>query len=67
MLDEPFFTALAVGSVGTLEEILGRYDAALGHLRKADDLGDRFGSTWFTAWSRDQLGTLSMLAATPGP
>jgi hypothetical protein len=40
-LDEPFFTALAAGSVGTLERILGRYDDALGHLREADNLGDR--------------------------
>jgi len=57
-LDEPFFTALAVGSVGTLERILGRYDDALGHLREADDLGGRFGITWLTAWSRERLGTL---------
>jgi tetratricopeptide (TPR) repeat protein len=60
-LDEPFFTALAAGSVGTLERILGRYDDALGHLREADDLGDRFGSTWLTAWSRERLGTLFIL------
>ena len=60
-LDEPFFTALAVGSVGTLEQILGRYDDALGHLREADDLGDQFGITWLTAWSRERLGTLFIL------
>ena len=60
-LDEPFFTALAVGSVGTLERILGRYDDALGHLREADDLGGRFGITWLTAWSRERLGTLFIL------
>jgi len=60
-LDEPFWTALAVGSVGTLEKILGRYDDALAHLYEARDLGDRFGSTWLAAWSRVQLGTLSVL------
>jgi tetratricopeptide (TPR) repeat protein len=60
-LDEPFFTALAVGSVGTLEEIFARYDDALGHLREAHDLGDRFGSTWLAAWSQVQLGRLSVL------
>ena len=51
----------AVGSVGTLEQILGRYDDALGHLREADDLGGRFGITWLTAWSRERLGTLFIL------
>jgi predicted ATPase len=60
-LDEPFFTALAAGSVGTLERILGRYDDALGHLREADALGDRFDITWLTAWSRERLGTLFIL------
>jgi tetratricopeptide (TPR) repeat protein len=57
-LDEPFWTALAVGSVGTLEKILGRYDDALAHLYEARDLGDRFGSTWLAAWSRVQLGSV---------
>ena len=42
-------------------KVLDRYDDALGHLREADDLGDRFGSTWLTAWLREQLGTLSIL------
>jgi predicted ATPase len=60
-LDEPFWTALALGSVGAVEKILARYDDALGHLREARDLGDRFGSTWLAAWSRVQLGTLSIL------
>jgi predicted ATPase len=60
-LDEPFWTALAVGSVGALEKILGRYDDALNHMHEARDLGDRFGSTWLAAWSRVQLGTLSIL------
>jgi len=60
-LDEPFWTALAVGSVGTVEKILGRYDDAMRHMREARDLGDRFGSTWLAAWSRVQLGALSIL------
>jgi predicted ATPase len=60
-LDEPFWTALAVGSLGTVEKILARHDDALRHLREARDLGDRFGSsTWLAAWSRVQLGTLSI-------
>ena len=61
-LDEPFWTAMAAGSLGTVERILGRYDDdALGHLREAHDLGDRLGSTWLSAWSRVQLGTMSIL------
>ena len=60
-LDEPFWTTLAVGSVGTVEKILGRNEDALRHMREARDLGDRFGSsTWLAAWSRVQLGTLSI-------
>ena len=61
-LDEPFWTALAVGSLGTVEKILDRRDDALRHMREACDLGDRFGSsTWLAAWSRVQLGTLSIM------
>jgi hypothetical protein len=60
-MDEPFWTALAVGSLGTVEKILARTDDALRHMREARDLGDRFGSsTWLAAWSRVQLGTLSI-------
>ena len=60
-MDEPFWTALAVGSLGTVEKILARHDDALRHMREARDLGDRFGSsTWLAAWSRVQLGTLSI-------
>jgi tetratricopeptide (TPR) repeat protein len=65
-LDEPFWTALAVGSVGTVEKILGRYDDALPHLREARDLGDRFGSTWLAAWSRVQLGSVSVVGGDLG-
>ena len=61
-LDEPFWTALAVGSLGTVEKILDREEDALRHMREARDLGDRFGSsTWLAAWSRVQLGTLSIM------
>jgi predicted ATPase len=61
-LDEPFWTTLAVGSLGTVEKILDRDEDALRHMREARDLGDRFGSsTWLAAWSRVQLGTLSII------
>ena len=60
-LDEPFWTALAVGSVATVEKVLGRYDDALGHMREARNRADRLGSAWLAAWSQVQLGTLSIL------
>jgi len=60
-LDEPFWTTLAVGSVGTVEKILDRNEDALRHMREARDLGNRFGSsTWLAAWSQVQLGTPSI-------
>jgi hypothetical protein len=55
--DEPFWTALAVRSLGAVEMAVGRYDDAMRHLREVRDLGDRFGSAWLAAWSRVQLGT----------
>jgi tetratricopeptide (TPR) repeat protein len=60
-LDEPFWTALAVGSLGWVEVGMGRYDDALRHLRDAYDLGDGFDSAWLAAWSRVQLGTLDFV------
>jgi hypothetical protein len=37
--DEPFWTALAVVTLGSVETAMGRYDDALYHLREARDLG----------------------------
>ena len=59
--DEPVFTAMAVGSLGTLEKVLARYDDALPHLREARDMAERSGWDWLSAWSRVQLGTVSIL------
>jgi hypothetical protein len=49
---------MAVGSLGTVEKLLTRYGDAIGHLREALELGDRFRSSWLSAWSRTQLGTV---------
>jgi hypothetical protein len=35
--DEPFWMALALGTAGALETVVGRYDDALGHLRMGRD------------------------------
>jgi predicted ATPase len=59
--DEPFWTALAVFSAGSVETAVGRYDDALGHLREARDLAGRFGIAWLAASSRVQLGTLAVV------
>ncbi len=59
-LDEPFWTALAIGSVGSVETAVGCYGGALRHLHEMRNLTDRFGSAWLSAWSRVQLGTLSI-------
>jgi predicted ATPase len=39
--DEPFFTAIAAFTAGSLEIASGRYDDALQHLREARDLAER--------------------------
>jgi hypothetical protein len=59
--DEPFWTALAAFTVGSVETALGRYDDALGHLREVRDLAERLDNAWLAAWSRMQLGTLAVM------
>jgi tetratricopeptide (TPR) repeat protein len=59
--DEPLWTALAAGSLGSMEISAGRFDDALGHLEEARELGKRFESAWLTAWSLVQMGTTAIL------
>lgn len=61
-LDEPFWTATAAGSLGTLELGMGRYDDALIHFGELRDLADRFDNAWLAAWSRALLGNLAVMA-----
>ena len=63
--DEPFWTAVAVATVGSVEVIVGRYDDARRHLSEARDLGDRFDNAWLTAGSRAQLGALAVARGRP--
>jgi ATP/maltotriose-dependent transcriptional regulator MalT len=58
---EPFWTAAAVATAGSLETAVGRYDDALRHVREARDLAERFDSAWLTGWSQVQLGTLAVM------
>src|SRR5215470_2276134 len=59
--DEPLWTALAAGTLGSMETSAGCYDDALRHLQAIRDLADRFDSAWLVAWSRTQLGTVAVL------
>ena len=59
--DEPLWTALAAGTLGSMQTTAGQYDDAVGNLREVRDLGDRLDSAWLAAWSRAQLGTVAIL------
>jgi predicted ATPase len=59
--DEPFWTAMALISLGTLEIALGRYDEALSHLREMSDLAERFSATRLAAAAQLQLGSLALV------
>ncbi|HXZ77654.1 MAG TPA: hypothetical protein VEH31_43220, partial [Streptosporangiaceae bacterium] len=63
--DEPFTTALATFTAGSLETAVDRYDDALRHLREARDQAERFDSTWLAAGSRVQLGILDITQRRP--
>ena len=58
--DEPFWTALAVFTLGFLETAVGRYDDAIGHLTVGRDLGERLDNDWLAAGARVQLGTVAV-------
>jgi predicted ATPase len=59
--DEPYWTTVATLTVGLWEAALGRYEAALGHLREARALADRFDHAGLSAWSQVQLGILALV------
>jgi tetratricopeptide (TPR) repeat protein len=63
--DEPFETALAAFTTGSLETAVDRYDDALRHLREACDLAEQFDNTWLAAGSRVQLGILDIAQRRP--
>jgi predicted ATPase len=59
--DEPYWTGVAAASAGYLETTAGHLDDAVRHLEEARDLAGRFGYNWLGAWSRVQLGTVSIM------
>jgi predicted ATPase len=58
--DEPFWTAVAIDTLGELELAIGRLDDALPHLRQVRELSQQFDNAWLSvSWS--QLGTLAIM------
>jgi hypothetical protein len=55
--DEPYWTAVAVLTVGYIERDAGRYDDAFGHLSEAHELAERLGYSWLDTYTRVLLGT----------
>jgi tetratricopeptide (TPR) repeat protein len=63
--DEPYWTTVAVLTAGLVETAVGRHDAALGHLREARVLAERFDHAGLSAWSQVQLGILALVRGRP--
>jgi predicted ATPase len=54
--DEPFWTAIAIETLGEMELAIGRVDDALPHSRQVRELSQQFDNAWVgVSWS--QLGT----------
>jgi tetratricopeptide (TPR) repeat protein len=58
--DEPFWTAMALVSLGSIEIALGRYEDALSHLREMSDLANRLSDARFVAAAQVSLGSLAL-------
>jgi predicted ATPase len=58
--DEPFWTAIAIDTLGELEVAIGRLDDALTHLRQVRELSQQFDNAWLSiTWS--QLATVAIM------
>jgi ATP/maltotriose-dependent transcriptional regulator MalT len=58
--NEPFWTAQASADLGAVETAVGRYDDALCHLREMNDLAERSGYPWLSAWSQVLMGMVAV-------
>ena len=57
---EPFWTAVAIDTLGELEVAIGRLDDALTHLRQVRELSRQFDNAWLgVSWS--QLATVAIM------
>jgi predicted ATPase len=59
--DEPFWTAVASVTTGTLETLVGRYDDGLRYLTEVHDSAAQFDSAWLAAWCRVQIGVVAVM------
>jgi predicted ATPase len=58
--DEPFWTAVAIDTLGELEIAIGRLDDALPHLTQVRELSRQFDNAWLSiSWS--QLATVAIM------
>ncbi len=58
--DEPFWTAVAIDTLGELEVAMRRLDDALAHLRQVRELSQQFDNAWLgVSWS--QLATVAIM------
>jgi predicted ATPase len=58
--DEPFWTAVAIDTLGELEVAIGRLDDALAHFRQVRELSRQFDNAWLgVSWS--QLATVAIM------
>jgi predicted ATPase len=58
--DEPFWTVMALVSLGSIEIAIGRYEDALGHLREMSDVANRLSDARFVAAAEVSLGSLAL-------
>jgi tetratricopeptide (TPR) repeat protein len=58
--DEPFWMALALVTLGSIETVLGRHHDAGSHLHEMSDLANRFSNERLIAAAQVQLGCLAL-------
>jgi MFS transporter, OFA family, oxalate/formate antiporter len=63
--DEPYWMTVAVLTVGLVETAMARPEDALGHLREARALAERFDHAGLSAWSQVQLDLLALVRGRP--
>jgi tetratricopeptide (TPR) repeat protein len=63
--DEPYWTTVAILTLGLVETARGNPEEALGHLREARALAERFDHAGLSAWSQVQLGILALVRGRP--
>jgi predicted ATPase len=59
-LDEPFWTAVAAGTMGNLEMQVRHNEEAIVHLGEFQDRSDVLGNAWMSSWSRAHLAIVAV-------